>query len=79
MVIEGGSHTRFGSYNTSPNPQQPSDIPADITREEQQAHILSATVGFLDGLQGKTGESDDGTCTCITSQEYMLQAPAPGT
>jgi len=48
--IEGGNHTQFGYYDTSPDPQQPSDNPADITREEQQEQILSATVDFLDRL-----------------------------
>jgi len=46
--IEGGNHTQFGWYDTSPDPLQPGDNPADITREEQQAQIVQATAGFLD-------------------------------
>jgi hypothetical protein len=46
--IEGGNHTQFGWYNTSPDPLQPGDSPADITREEQQTQIVQITAGFLD-------------------------------
>ena len=54
--IEGGNHTQFGWYDTSPNsvqdypspnPAQKGDNPADITREEQQNIIISETVDFL--------------------------------
>ena len=45
--IEGGNHTQFGWYDTSPDPLQPGDNPADITREEQQAIIISETLDFL--------------------------------
>lgn len=48
VPIEGGNHTQFGWYDTSPDPLQPDDNPADITREEQQAQIVQATAGFLD-------------------------------
>ncbi len=48
VPIEGGNHTQFGWYDTSPDPLQPDDNPADITREEQQAQIIQATAGFLD-------------------------------
>lgn len=48
--IEGGNHTQFGYYDTSPDPQQPNDNPAGITREEQQEQIIRATVDFLDRL-----------------------------
>ncbi len=47
VPIEGGNHTQFGWYDTSPDPLQPDDNPADITREEQQAQIVQATAGFL--------------------------------
>ena len=47
VKIEGGNHTQFGWYDTSPYPQQPGDNPADITREEQQDIIIQATVDFL--------------------------------
>ena len=48
VAVEGGNHTQFGWYDTSPDPIQPGDNPADITREEQQDSIVQATVGFLD-------------------------------
>jgi hypothetical protein len=48
VPIEGGNHTQFGWYDTSPDPLQPDDNPADITREEQQAKIVQATADFLD-------------------------------
>ena len=56
VKIEGGNHTQFGWYDTSPNsaqdypspnPVQEGDNPADITREDQQAIIISETVDFL--------------------------------
>jgi hypothetical protein len=47
VKIEGGNHTQFGWYDTSPNPTQEGDNPADITREEQQEIIIKATVDFL--------------------------------
>ena len=47
VKIEGGNHTQFGWYDTSPNPTQEGDNPADITREEQQAQIIQATIDFL--------------------------------
>ena len=46
--IEGGNHTQFGWYDTSPDPLQPGDSPANITREEQQEQIVQITAGFLD-------------------------------
>ncbi|MCX8045154.1 MAG: alpha/beta hydrolase [Desulfobacterota bacterium] len=48
--IEGGNHTQFGYYDTSPEPYQEHDNPALISREEQQRQIIEATVGFLSGL-----------------------------
>jgi hypothetical protein len=48
--IEGGNHTQFGYYDTSPDPVQPGDDNATITREEQQAIIIQSTVNFLDQL-----------------------------
>jgi len=47
VPIEGGNHTQFGWYDTSPDPLQPGDSPADITREEQQEQIVQITAGFL--------------------------------
>ena len=48
VKIEGGNHTQFGWYDTSPYPQQPGDNPADISREEQQEIIIQSTVDFLE-------------------------------
>jgi len=50
VEIEGGNHTQFGYYDTSPDPVQRNDNPADITREEQQAVIIEATLDFLQRL-----------------------------
>lgn len=56
VKIEGGNHTQFGWYDTSPkpaqfgsspNPFQRGDNQADIEREEQQAIIISETIDFL--------------------------------
>jgi hypothetical protein len=48
--IEGANHTQFGYYDTSPEPYQPNDAAADISREEQQRRIIEATVALLDRL-----------------------------
>jgi hypothetical protein len=48
VKIEGGNHTQFGYYDTSPMAYQEGDNPADITREEQQAQVIQATVVFLE-------------------------------
>jgi hypothetical protein len=50
VVIQGGNHTQCGYYNTAPDPQQPGDNPADISREEQQRQMIEATLDFLDKL-----------------------------
>jgi pimeloyl-ACP methyl ester carboxylesterase len=47
VVIEGGNHAQFGSYG-----EQPGDSNASITRSNQQAQILQATLGLLAGLEG---------------------------
>lgn len=41
-VIEGGNHANFGSYTGQPN-----DPPATISREQQQAQAVEATVQLL--------------------------------
>jgi hypothetical protein len=46
MVIEGGNHAQFGWYGA-----QAGDNPASITRQEQQARIVQATVDFLSQLK----------------------------
>ena len=44
IVIEGGNHAQFGWYGP-----QPGDLQAKISREDQQAHIVQATVDLLAG------------------------------
>lgn len=46
VVIDGGNHAQFGDYGA-----QPGDNAATISRAEQQAQIINATVKFLDELQ----------------------------
>jgi pimeloyl-ACP methyl ester carboxylesterase len=46
VVIEGGNHAQFGDYGA-----QPGDNEATISRMEQQAQIVNATVKFLQELQ----------------------------
>ncbi len=50
VKIEGGNHTQFGWYDTSPSPYQEGDNPADITIEVQQGQIIQATIAFLEQL-----------------------------
>jgi hypothetical protein len=50
IEIEGGNHTQFGSYATSPFSVQPGDEFPEISREMQQQQILSATADFLNQL-----------------------------
>lgn len=45
VVIEGGNHAQFGYYGP-----QSGDGTATISREEQQAQLAAAMVGFLSGL-----------------------------
>ena len=45
IVIEGGNHAQFGWYG-----EQPGDLPATITREDQQAQILQATLDLLSSI-----------------------------
>lgn len=46
VPIEGGNHAQFGWYG-----DQSGDNPATISREEQQAQVISATVALLAGLE----------------------------
>ncbi len=46
VVIQGGNHAQFGWYGL-----QPGDGPASISREEQQAQMVAATLTFLSSLQ----------------------------
>lgn len=45
-AIEGGNHAQFGWYG-----DQSGDNPAEISREEQQALIVQATVDLLESLK----------------------------
>jgi hypothetical protein len=47
VPIEGGNHEQMGWYTG-----QPDDPPATISREEQQAQVVAATVALLDALSG---------------------------
>jgi pimeloyl-ACP methyl ester carboxylesterase len=47
VPIEGGNHEQMGWYTGQPN-----DPPATISREDQQAQVVAATVTMLDGLSG---------------------------
>jgi hypothetical protein len=46
VEIEGGDHAQFGWYG-----DQPGDNPATITRDEQQARVVQATVALLETLK----------------------------
>jgi hypothetical protein len=47
VPIEGGNHAQFGWYG-----EQPGDTPATITREEQQAQAVQASVDLLNRMVG---------------------------
>lgn len=46
VVIEGGNHAQFGWYG-----EQSGDNPATISREEQQAQVIEASVALLESLK----------------------------
>ncbi len=48
VIIEGGNHAQFGNYG-----EQKGDLPATISREEQQDAAVEAIVEFV---QGRSGE-----------------------
>ncbi|HUQ43973.1 MAG TPA: alpha/beta hydrolase [Candidatus Limnocylindria bacterium] len=48
--IDGGNHEQMGWYTGQPN-----DPPATITRADQQAQLVAATVDFLETLVAGTG------------------------
>jgi hypothetical protein len=48
VAIEGGNHTQFGWYDTSPDPVQPGDNAAGISRQGQQDAIVQASVDLLE-------------------------------
>ncbi|HET7829793.1 MAG TPA: alpha/beta hydrolase [Candidatus Limnocylindrales bacterium] len=45
VPIEGGNHEQMGWYTGQPN-----DPPATISREDQQAQVVAATLAMLEGL-----------------------------
>ena len=45
LVIDGGNHEQMGWYTGQPN-----DPPATISRADQQARVVAATLGLLAGL-----------------------------
>ena len=47
VPIEGGNHEQMGWYTGQPN-----DPPATISREDQQAELIEATVALLEGVAG---------------------------
>jgi hypothetical protein len=49
VPIKGGNHAQFGWYGA-----QEGDNPATISREEQQAQILTATLALLSKLDANT-------------------------
>lgn len=49
VLIPGGNHTQFGAYGQS---LQRGDNPATISREDQQAQIVAATVELLATIGG---------------------------
>jgi hypothetical protein len=48
VQIAGGNHAQFGWYG-----DQPGDNPATLSRSEQQARVVEATLGMLNDLQRK--------------------------
>ncbi len=48
VPIDGGNHTQFGWYDTSPDPVQPGDNVAGISRQGQQDAIVQASVDLLE-------------------------------
>jgi pimeloyl-ACP methyl ester carboxylesterase len=46
VIIQGGNHAQFGWYGP-----QPGDGEATISRRDQQAQVVAATVAFLDDLE----------------------------
>ena len=86
--IEGGNHTNFGYYDTSPDAVQPGDNTADITRKAQQKIIVEQTLKLLDGISGRApgvcpavaalGEDDPGVATLRQFRDTVLANSALG-
>ena len=45
LPIQGGNHAQFGWYGPQPGDGQPT-----ITREDQQAQVVAATVALLEEI-----------------------------
>ncbi len=52
--IEGGNHTQFGYFDTTPDLYMTDDNAATITLEKQQEIIVQVTVDFLNMISGRT-------------------------
>jgi hypothetical protein len=52
--IEGGNHTQFGYFDTTPDPYMTDDNAATITLEKQQRIIVRVTTDFLNMISGRT-------------------------
>ncbi len=52
--IEGGNHTQFGYFDTTPDLYMTEDNAATITLEEQQEIIVRETTDFLNMISGRT-------------------------
>ena len=52
--IEGGNHTQFGYFDTSPDLYMTEDDAATITLEKQQEIIVRETTDFLNMISGRT-------------------------
>jgi hypothetical protein len=52
--IEGGNHTQFGYFDTTPDSYMTEDNAATITLENQQNIIVRETVDFLNMISGRT-------------------------
>jgi len=63
VEIEGGNHTQFAYYDTSPDPYLEEDNAATITLEEQQEIIANHTSDFLSDLSKRViGAMPDSVC-----------------
>ena len=88
FLIEGGNHTNFGYYDTSPDAVQPGDNSSDITRKDQQKIIVAETLALLDGISGREpgacpavailGEDDPGIATLRQFRDTVLANSALG-
>ena len=71
VEIEGGNHTQFAYYDTSPDLHMERDNAATITLEEQQEIIISHTSDFLSNMPHI--QQPDGGCPAV----YLLGEDNP--